>query len=498
MKKLNLKNKYIAWGLTAFIVLLCCMIVYYFMFHGQKFLTSLSKIMEILMPVLYGLIIAYLLTPILNYFEHKIFLPLCGKMKIKESRRRAGILRGLGIFCTFLLFFLAIGGLIYMLVSEIVPSIVNIASNFDNYVDNITNWLNKLLNDNPDVQENVTMLMDRYSDELDTWINNTVLAKSSEILKAVSMGAWGSLKVVWNLLLGIIISIYAMMHKEKFCGQFKKIIYAIFELNSANIIVNNFKFTHRTFSGFISGKVLDSFLIGCLCFMGTTILKTPYAALVSVVIGVTNVIPFFGPYLGAIPTTFLIFIVDPMHPLNCLYFVIFILVLQQFDGNILGPKILGSSTGLTSFWVIFAITFFGGIWGVFGMVVGVPIFAIIYAAFRSIINTKLRKKKLPTGSSNYTFVCAVDEKGLHEYIPEYKQPKDKQKQYRFGQKFLSDFDETIDGAYMKREDQLQSDPLEQTDNVKNAETTDNTVNIENTDQPEQPEKPEQPDQSSQP
>ncbi len=457
-KKINFNNKYIAWGVTAFVVIVCSLIVYYFMFHGSKLFNALNGILNILMPVVYGLIIAYLLTPILNYFENKIFLPICGKLKVKEGKRRAGILRGLGIVCTIGLFFAAIGGLIYMLVSEIVPSIVNIASNFDNYVSNITDWLNKLLNDNADVQEYAIMLMDRYSDELNTWFNTTVLAKTSDILKAVSMGAWGSLKVVWNLVLGIIISIYVMMNKEKFTGQLKKIIYAIFDSNSANIIVNDFKFTHRTFSGFISGKVLDSFLIGCLCFMGTSIMKTPYAALVSVIIGVTNVIPFFGPYLGAIPTIFLIFIVDPMHPLNCVYFAIFVLVLQQFDGNILGPKILGSSTGLTSFWVIFAITLFGGIWGVFGMLVGVPIFAVIYAAFRSIINTKLRKKKLPTGSSHYTYVCAVDENGLHEYVPEYKLPKNKQKEYRFGQKFLSDFDETIDGAYMKREDKTKEEP----------------------------------------
>lgn len=478
MKKWNWNNKYIGWGVTSFIVIFCSLIVYYLLFHGSKLLENMKMILDILMPVIFGLVIAYLLTPTLNYLEHKVFLPISRKLGIKESRRRAVVSRGLGIFVTICVFFFTIAALIYMMVSEIVPSIANIAANFDSYVDNITNWLNNILKDNADVQEFTLKLVDRYSDELDAWFNTTVLARTSEILKTISQGVIGSLKVVWNLILGIIISIYVMLNKERFSGQFKKILYAFFDANTANIIVNNFKFTHRTFSGFISGKVLDSILIGCLCFMGTGIMHTPYAALISVIVGVTNVIPFFGPYLGAIPSIILIFIVDPLHPLNCLYFVVFILVLQQFDGNILGPKILGSSTGLTSFWVIFAITFFGGIWGVFGMLVGVPIFAIIYAAIRSVVNTMLRKKDLPTASELYTYVCAVDKIGLHEFIPEYKQPKSGSKKNRFGQRFLSDFDEIIDGAYMNYENR-QEKPAPQNqsaENVKESSTDAETPN----------------------
>ncbi len=165
--------------------------------------------------------------------------------------------------------------------------------------------------------------------------------------------------------------------------------------------------------------------------MGTTILQTPYAVLVSVIIGVTNVIPFFGPYLGAIPTTILIFVVDPTHPLNCVYFVIFILILQQFDGNFLGPKILGSSTGLTGFWVIFSITFFGGLFGILGMIVGVPIFAVIYAAVKSVINNLLEKKELPTWTKDYETVEYVDESGLHQTIQEPKLSGKKQHSFSF-------------------------------------------------------------------
>ena len=154
-------------------------------------------------------------------------------------------------------------------------------------------------------------------------------------------------------------------------------------------------------------------------------MNTPYAVLISVVIGVTNVIPFFGPFIGAIPCTVLIFVMDPMHPLNCLYFVIFIFILQQFDGNVLGPKILGDSTGLTGFWVIFAITLFGGLMGVVGMIIGVPLFAVIYAAIKSLVNAALKKKDMPDDIDLYVNLGSVDDEGFHEYIPNYKQKEEK-------------------------------------------------------------------------
>ena len=205
--------------------------------------------------------------------------------------------------------------------------------------------------------------------------------------------------------------------------------YAFLDTQTANVVISNFRFTHKTFIGFISGKVLDSIIIGLLCFIGTTLLNTPYAALISVVVGITNIIPFFGPYLGAIPSIILIFVVDPLHPLNCVYFALFILALQQFDGNVLGPKILGDSTGLTGFWVIFAITFFGGLFGVLGMIVGVPILAVIYSAVKSLVNIRLRKRSMPEDTENYMDVGSVDAEGIfHEFIPEHRMQQE-QKRY---------------------------------------------------------------------
>ena len=414
--KIKLNNKYVRWGMTAFLVIAAGILFYYLVFHGANIMAAMKKLIHILMPVVLGLAAAYLMSPILNYIEKKILFPICRKLRIKPSRHRNSIVRGISVFLTAFIFIAMIYMLFYMLVSQLVPSIQNIINNFDSYTSNVINWANRMLENNPDVKVYVLQAVDNYSEQLDGWISK--LPDNSMIwLRRVTDTATSIIGVLWNCIIGFIISIYVMISKEKFIGQAKKTVYALFDRDTANIIVRNFRFTHKTFIGFMSGKIADSVIIGLLCFIGVTLMKMPYSALISVIIGVTNVIPFFGPYLGAIPSAFLILIVDPMHPLRCVYFLLFILVLQQFDGNILGPKILGDSTGLTSFWVIFAITFFGGLFGIFGMIVGVPIFAVIYAAIKSLVNTALAKKELPIESKKYEKLEYVDDIGFHDYAP---------------------------------------------------------------------------------
>lgn len=415
--KLKLNNRYVRWGLTAFLVIAASIIFYYFMFHSSNIMAGLQRLADILMPLVFGLATAYLLTPILNYIEKKILIPICDKLKIQDSRRRRAVVRGIGVFLTDFLFIAIIYLLFYMLISQLVPSIQNIIDNFERYRGNFLAWIDKTLEDNPEIGEYVLRIIDQYSDQLDAWMKE-MPANIAVWIRTVTYTATNILGVLWNFIIGFIISIYVMASKEKFTAQAKKVAYALFERDTANIVIRNFRFTHRTFIGFLSGKLADSAIIGMLCYIGVTFLQMPYAALISVIIGVTNIIPFFGPYLGAIPSAILILIVDPMHPLKCVYFLLFILVLQQFDGNFLGPKILGNSTGLTSFWVIFAITFFGGWLGIFGMIIGVPLFAVIYAAIKSFINTMLQKKKLPIESNVYEKLDYVDDAGFHEYVPE--------------------------------------------------------------------------------
>lgn len=415
--KFKINNKYFRWGLTAFLSIAAAIVFYYFVFHSSNITTGFKKITNILMPVVVGMVLAYLLTPVLNFVEQKILYPLCRKLKIKEGKKGKSVIRGLGILITAFLFVGLICFLVSMLISQIVPSVQNIATNFDSYTANITKWLKKVLEDNPEAGENVIKTVTKYSSELENWVTSILPNTAAGVIKTVYMSVSGVFGVLWDFIIGFIISIYMMASKEKFAAQTKKIIYAIFEQDTSNILIRNFRFTHQTFIGFLGGKIVDSIIIGILCFIGTSIIQTPYAALVSVIIGVTNIIPFFGPFLGAVPCTLLVFVVDPLHPLNCLYFVIFILILQQIDGNFIGPKILGSSTGLSGFWVIFAITLFGGLFGVFGMVIGVPILAVLYAAVRAAVNTALEKKNMPTSSGSYERLEYVDEEGFHEMEP---------------------------------------------------------------------------------
>ena len=354
------------------------------------------------------------MAPILNFIEIKALNPFFEFCKWKKKGEKSKVVRGLGITLTFLFVFLIIYLLVAMLISQIVPSIRNIITNFDSYINNFYNWLNKPLENNKDMKDTVMPIIDKTSVELENWLNDTksLMEKSGEILKTVSLGVVGFFKTTWNILLGLIISVYLLASKELFTAQSKKVVYAVFERHRANKILRAFRFINKTFIGFFGGKIVDSIIIGLLCFIGTTLLGTPYAALVSVVVGVTNVIPVFGPYLGAVPSSVLILVADIMHPLNCVYFVIFILVLQQVDGNIIGPKILGDSTGLSSFWVIVAISVFGGFFGIPGMIVGVPILAVIYAAVKYQINRSLRNKKYTQDSAAYLEVDSIDPNGI--------------------------------------------------------------------------------------
>lgn len=425
--KLKFNNKYVRWGLTAFLVIAAGLIFYYLLFHGNQFFQGINKIINVCMPVIWGLILGYLLTPILNTAE-KVMRFICKLLKIKDSPRRRKVFRFLGILFAWLFVISLMYLLISMLIKQIIPSIQNIINDFDIYIKNVTAWLNNLLEDNATIKEYVLNLFSRYSMEIENWLNEIILPKSSELLKTLSLSVIGILSVIWDFIIGFVISIYVLASKETFAGQSKKIVYGLFETETANEIIKSMRFTHNTFIGFISGKIIDSIIIGFLCFAGISILDMPYPALISVIIGVTNVIPFFGPYLGAVPSAILILLVDFAHPLNCVYFLIFILILQQLDGNVIGPKILGDSTGLSGFWVIFSITVFGGFFGITGMVIGVPTFAVLFAAVSGIINKKLKEKNLTTDTREYITVGNIDEGGIfHEYIPQKKNKMSKKK-----------------------------------------------------------------------
>ncbi|MFT3983756.1 MAG: AI-2E family transporter [Lachnospiraceae bacterium] len=400
MMKRRIDKRFFHLGLTMFLSISACICFYYVLFHGTDLSETKDAAIKVLLPIIDGIGLAYILNPMMNFYEKKCVIPLWAKMKLKDSKKKKGIVRSFSIFLTMISFLLILYSLLMLIVPQVINSLQSIVIKFPTYMNRINLWFSNMLTEYPDLED----LFDQYWIDIENWFTTQVLPTMQEVFSKVSTSLIGSvldfLMGVFNFVIGIIISIYLLSGKELFCAQAKKIAYALLREERANNLINNMRFANKTFGGFLSGKILDSFLVGIFCFMGTSILKIPYALLISVIIGVTDVIPFFGPYLGVIPCALILIMIDPV---KCVIFIIFILVLQQLDGNILAPKIIGDSTGLSSFWVIFAITVFGGLLGILGMFIGVPLFAVIYAAIKTLVNQRLIKKNLPEDTEYYIY-----------------------------------------------------------------------------------------------
>lgn len=411
--KFRWDKKYLYWGVTALLVIIGGISFYYLIFHSNSLKSNLYRLFSIATPIIDGLILAYLLWPIVSFLERKILYPLKDMLirkypaLKKKERKILKYCRGISILITDIVVLYALSGFFRVVIPQIAGSIQNIMAQSDSYVKNLTDWVQEILASNPEIERVVSDLINTYSKELENWMNKTVIPQMNTILKTVSLSMLGLAKALWNLVIGLIISIYLLASKERFMGQIKKMTYAFFTPKTANAIISDAKLIDHTFGGFVSGKILDSLIIGIICFFCVSIMKLPFTMLISVIVGVTNIIPFFGPFIGAVPCALLILMVNPW---QCLYFVIFIIILQQFDGNFLGPKILGSSTGLSGFWVIFSITIFSGLMGVWGMILGVPVFAVFYTLLRRKINNNLRRKGMPVNSAEYRDLGSVDTK----------------------------------------------------------------------------------------
>lgn len=409
-------KKYLYWGITAFVVLACGILFYYLVFHNSQFATILKNIVNICFPIIDGLIIAFLLCPLINWMEKKVFV----LFRKKENRdkeltpKQQKITRALSITVSYVLVLLCLTAFVLTVVPQIKLSIENIIAQSSMYRTNIESWINDIAVKNPNMEDMINDLYTKYSDDFTAWSSENLIPKAQELLKTVSLSVFNFFGALWDIIIGAIVSVYVLSHKEEFSGQFKKLAYGFLGIKTGNILIANFRMANFKFSGFIVGKILDSIIIGIICFAGCSIFQFPYPVLLGLIIGVTNVIPFFGPFFGAIPCALLIFMINPI---QCIYFLIFILLLQQFDGNILGPKILGESTGISSFWVIFSITLFGGLWGVPGMIVGVPLFAVMYAIIKTALEKKLSAKELPVETDEYIKVDYIDTENENNFVP---------------------------------------------------------------------------------
>lgn len=393
-------RKYFYGSLAAFFVLGACIILIFLLMNKEQIQTGFQTLNTILTPIIYGAILAYLLAPIYNRTR-------ClaeKKLPIKWKKLSSTI----ATLVSFFVLSLILISLFYLLIPQLIESVMGIIEALPSNVDKLQIWLETLLQDNPQWEDMIMQYYEQAVEYLENWLTRVLVPNITGIIGGLSVGVINVLVLVKNIFIGLVVMVYLLNMKDKLLVQAKMIIYSAFSLPVANKLIKEGRFIHQVFGGFIIGKLIDSLIIGILSFFCLSIMNMPYTVLMSAIIGVTNIIPFFGPFIGAVPCVILVLLVNPI---QCVYFVIYILLLQQFDGNILGPKILGDSTGLPSFWVLFSILLFSGIFGFVGMIIGVPTFAVMYSLIKELVEYLLKKKKLSPNSSEYEDLSHIEEEG---------------------------------------------------------------------------------------
>ena len=399
------KNEvYVKWGLTAVAVILVALVISLVFNKLGYIAVTIKAIVSTVSSVLYGVVMAFLTAPVYDKISDrlaKIFSSLFPKWK--KQIKLAKFIATLA--CLVILIFV-----IFALIMMIIPELVNSISNVINYAPNgmlkLEDWLKDILNKNPDLEKLVIGNYQDISDRLSDFATTNVLPNVNTYIKNLSSGVLNALGVIVNIIIGMMVMMYLLNMKTTLASQAKKIVYAIAGVKIGNEIVTEARYIKDMFEKFIVGKIIDSIIIGIINYIFMAVIHMPYALLISVVVGVTNVIPFFGPFIGAIPSIVLLLLISP---LTALQFAVWILVLQQVDGNIIGPKILGQTTGLPSFWVLFSILLFGGLFGIVGMIIAVPTWAIIYRTISRVSEYFLRKKGLEPDSKHYMDLDYIDE-----------------------------------------------------------------------------------------
>lgn len=386
-------KRYLKIGITGAAILASGILCAFVLFKMPVIISVLKGITEILKPFLYGVVFAYLLAPLCNKIEEKLF-QIFPKAKTKARR----FICFIAIVISLCVAIAVIWLIIMMIIPQVWDSVMKIIQMVPQKLIVVNNWIEHMLENQPELQAYFEEFSSQAESNIDSLLNVDTIQKVQSIINSLSVQLFGVLGVVKNIFLGLLISAYLLGSRKLFGAQAGLILHGVFSDKWAKIIEEEIHYTDKMFNGFLVGKIIDSAIIGLLCFAGTSIMGFEAPAFISVIIGITNIIPFFGPFIGAIPCGLLLLLENPMH---CLYFIIFIFVLQQLDGNVIGPKILGNTTGVSSFWVLFAILLFGGMWGVVGMVIGVPLFAVIYDIIRKLVYRGLRKHKRESMITDY-------------------------------------------------------------------------------------------------
>jgi len=378
------KRRYFYLMLSIFGAISLSIVVFFMLYRFRGIGELLHKLSDILAPFIYGSVVAYLLRPACNFYERflKTHLPGKGK-KLAES---------LAVTLSLLTGILVVYVLIIMIVPQLIDSIQSLWSTFPVKLNYFMAWARHTFGEEPFIAELIQKFDSSagaiYQD-VNAWATETVMPYVTSIVSGVGSSVYNVLMFLYNLLIGLIVACYLLASRKKFARQSVLIVRSVLKPKWADLFLNEVTFVDRMFGGFIDGKIVDSAIIGVLCYIGCIVFKFPNALLVSAIVGITNVIPFFGPFIGAVPSTLLIMFEDPV---KGLWFILFVLALQQLDGNVIGPAILGDRTGLSSFWVLFAIILCGGLWGIVGMVICVPMFAVIYDIVKKLVRRGLAAK----------------------------------------------------------------------------------------------------------
>lgn len=392
------------------LVTACLIILFYFGVKRYDGLQSgWEKFLDILQPFTIGFVLAFLMNPIMKFVEKHLLKFLLPRVK-NEAKVRKNV-RVFSSFLSLIIVLSVIGAFLFTVIPEMLNTLQYLFKHIHEQIAGVLDWANEITRgrwEDDIMSAKDTKVLDDAMDQVQAFVAKYLkMDQRDELIRTVTNSVIGVGHALVNVIIGIIVSLYVLVAKEKFKGQTKKIIYSLFSPKQANICIEVVRKGHDIFYGFIVGKIVDSIIIGVICYVCMIIMGMPYRVLVSVIIGATNIIPVFGPYIGAVPTVMIIFLTNPWQGI---YFLIFVFILQQVDGNIIGPKILGDSTGLSSFWVIVAIVIGGGLFGLMGMLIGVPTMALLYYIVGRIVEYVLKKKNLATSTEEYVDMDYVDVK----------------------------------------------------------------------------------------
>ena len=375
------KRRYLYISLSVFSAIGLSLLLYFMLLRLQGVGAVLRTISDILAPFVYGGVVAYLLRPLCNAYES--FLVELFPKKLKRLSNSIAVILSLvtGILIVYTL--------IIMVAPQLYQSVLSLWNSMPEKINQFVAWATGIFGEDEKMLQLFNTASQMLMEELETWAKNTLVPYISNIVSGVGSSVLKVLNFLYDMLIGLIVAVYLLGSRKKFARQSVLLVRSTLKPKWADMFLAEIAFIDRVFGGFIDGKLVDSAIIGVLCYIGCLIFKFPNPLLIAAIVGITNIIPFFGPFIGAIPSTFLILIEDPI---KALWFVLFVLVLQQLDGNIIGPAILGDRTGLSSFWVLFTIILFGGLWGVVGMIIAVPLFAVIYDTIKKLVRRGLITK----------------------------------------------------------------------------------------------------------